>query len=211
MNFVGVTVEEDATYVHFPSNKFVFAPVAVGDSAPPKQMYQLYNGGSRPVRFEIDCTQLHRLQSENFDHAIFECLTMRGEIRPQQNFAVEWKFSPLEAKTYTVDVPIHIHNGDTSLITFIGIGFDKRDGTDGLVTNEPNDASGVPPKQNLPEKGQLCFLSEEKLSFGDTPLFAKVRRTVALTNKSSDHPVSFSWNVANEIHNQVAVFTKSLE
>ena len=41
---------------------------------------------------------------ENFNHAILECLNPMGEILPGQTTNVEWKFSPLEAKTYMVCV-----------------------------------------------------------------------------------------------------------
>ena len=33
---------------------------------------------------------------------IFECLTPNGEINPGQNASIQWVFSPLEARTYSV-------------------------------------------------------------------------------------------------------------
>ena len=65
-------------------------------------MYELYNGGALPVNFEIETSPLDLVQSENFDIPIFECFNTKGEIQPGKSVAVEWRFSPLEAKTYMV-------------------------------------------------------------------------------------------------------------
>lgn len=37
-----------------------------------------------------------------------------------------------------VDIPIKIHNGDTALVTFTGLGYDKRMMGDTLSTKEKN-------------------------------------------------------------------------
>ena len=65
-------------------------------------MYELYNGGARPVQYEFDLTPLELIKQENFDQAIFECINPRGEIPPGRTMSVEWRFSPVEAKTYMV-------------------------------------------------------------------------------------------------------------
>jgi len=66
------------------------------------QIYELYNGGSVPVVFEVQLDNIVRLQEENFRHPVFVCLTPRGEIPPGTIGHIEWVFSPLEAKTYLV-------------------------------------------------------------------------------------------------------------
>ena len=104
MNFIGVTVEDNVPYIHFPSNTHNFAPVAVGEKQCPKQLYELYNGGSIPVTFEIDALPLDELRSDNFDHRVLECLNPKGVIAPGKTHLIEWMFHPLEAKTYQVSV-----------------------------------------------------------------------------------------------------------
>jgi hypothetical protein len=44
---------------------------------------------------------------------------------------------------------------------------------------------------------QLCFLSQERVSFGNVPLYSKSRRLAMLTNKSREHAVEFRWHVTN--------------
>lgn len=102
MNFIGVTVEHEVPYIHFPSNTHSFAPVAVGEQRCPKQLYEMYNGGSVAVKFAIDCIPLELLKKENFNHAVMTCLNPKGVIPPGKTHIVEWTFHPLEAKTYQV-------------------------------------------------------------------------------------------------------------
>lgn len=66
------------------------------------QIYELYNGGSVPVTYEIQTNVLSQVQEKNFDHPIFFCLNPQGEIQPGTTARVLWIFSPIEAKTYTV-------------------------------------------------------------------------------------------------------------
>ena len=40
LNFVGVTVEPNRRYLHFPGTKHVFTPVPIGELTPPKQVYR---------------------------------------------------------------------------------------------------------------------------------------------------------------------------
>ncbi|XP_006820550.2 cilia- and flagella-associated protein 65-like [Saccoglossus kowalevskii] len=203
LNFIGVTVEPERKYVHFPSNKHMFYPVPIGASANPKQVYELYNGGAIPVTYELDLTALEYVRQENFYHDIFECLNPTGEILPGRTAYVEWIFSPLEAKTYMVDVPIHIINGDTALITFTGVGYDKRIMGDTMPLTDQHDLSGVPAVQSVPVPRQLVYLTQERLSFGNLPLFSQSRRTTYITNRSTSHIVSYEWYVTSEADSQV--------
>lgn len=68
----------------------------------PLQIYELYNGGSVPVTYEVQTNILSEVQEKNFDHPIFCCLNPQGEIQPGTTARVLWIFSPIEAKTYTV-------------------------------------------------------------------------------------------------------------
>jgi hypothetical protein len=66
------------------------------------QIYELYNGGSVPVTYEVQVSVLSKVQEKNFDHPIFCCLNPKGDIQPGTTARILWIFSPIEAKTYTV-------------------------------------------------------------------------------------------------------------
>jgi hypothetical protein len=63
LNFIGVTVDPGAYYVHFASTKHMFEPVPVGGNSPPVQIYELYNAGSMPVNYELDLEPLAQIES----------------------------------------------------------------------------------------------------------------------------------------------------
>jgi len=63
VNFIGVTVDPDSFYVHFANTRHLFEPVAVGGTSPPLQVYELYNGGARPVNYELDMEPLAQVQA----------------------------------------------------------------------------------------------------------------------------------------------------
>ncbi|XP_022101804.1 cilia- and flagella-associated protein 65-like isoform X2 [Acanthaster planci] len=203
LNFVGVTVEPDRKYVHFPSNKHMFAPVPIGVASHPKQVYELYNGGAIPVTYQLDLTTLEYTLQENFSHKVFECLNPYGEISAGETANVEWIFSPLEAKTYMVDVPIHIIGGDTALITFTGVGYDKRIMGKSMPMTAGMELNDVPPMQAIPMPGQLVYLSLERVAFGNVPLFCQSHRVIEMVNRSPSHSLSFEWYVTSETHRQI--------
>ncbi|KAL7881952.1 hypothetical protein AOLI_G00088010 [Acnodon oligacanthus] len=190
LNFVGVTVERDRRYIHIPSNRHVFAPVAVGGFYPPKQVYELYNGGALPLRYHVDISPLQQLQKDNFNHPVLQCLNPDGEVQPGHTVTLDWVFSPLEAKTYSVDIPIYVLEGDSMLVTFEGYGFDQRDS----VPFQFHDGyPAVPGTQKVALPGQVAFLSEERVSFGDIPVCSRSTRILFLTNVSHSDKILYSW------------------
>ncbi|XP_033103427.1 cilia- and flagella-associated protein 65-like [Anneissia japonica] len=203
LNFIGVTVDHDKNYVHFPSSKHMFSPVPVGGVNNPTQVYELYNGGAVEVTYQLDLTALEYVKEENYNHKIFECLNPSGVIQAGQTANVQWVFSPLESKTYMVDVPIHIIGGDTALITFTGVGYDKRIMGDTMCFTDQTQLSGVPAVQGVPIPRQLLYLSEERISLGNLALFSQSRKPVYLTNRSQDHTVAFEWYVTSDADSQV--------
>ncbi|XP_062861739.1 cilia- and flagella-associated protein 65 isoform X2 [Trichomycterus rosablanca] len=200
LNFVGVTVERDRRYLHLLSTRHIFAPVAIGVFHPPKQVNELYNGGSLPLRYHVDTSVLEQLQEENFNHPVLQCLNPDGEVQPGHTATLEWILSPLEAKTYTVDIPIEVLDGDSMLLTFEGCGFDER----GSVPLQLHDGQlTVPCTQKVPVPCQMVFLSEERVSFGDIPVCSRGTRILFLTNVSHTDRVLYSWKCKKENDKQV--------
>ncbi len=104
-----------------------------------------------------------------------QVLNPEGEIDPGFSAAVQWKFSPIEAKTYMVrakhqliitspvlafqkeqtsvedrfqvDVPIAVEGGDTALVTFTGVGYDERALGDTMQPKSQMNPGDVPSEQ----------------------------------------------------------------
>ncbi|XP_069872977.1 cilia- and flagella-associated protein 65 isoform X3 [Dipodomys merriami] len=205
LNFIGVTVELDQKYVHFASTNHSFTPVRIGDTLPPRQIYELYNGGSVPVTYQVETSILSQVQEKNFDHSVFCCLNPKGEIQPGTLARILWIFSPIEAKTYTVDVPIHIEGWNSALIHFRGVGYDPN-----IMGNTAPfhniclwDSSSVPYRLMVP--GQVVFLSQSHVSFGNIPVQSKCSRMLFLNNTSKKDTIFFSWQPSSIDFGQISV------
>ncbi|KAB0379834.1 hypothetical protein FD755_007618 [Muntiacus reevesi] len=195
LNFIGVTVKLEQKYVHFTSTSHQFIPVPIGDTLPPRQIYELYNGGSVPVTYEIQTNILSQVQEKNFDHPIFHCLNPKGEIQPGTTARVFWIFSPIEAKTYTVDVPIHILGWNSAVIRFQGVGYDPHVLGDAAPSHSLSlwDNSAIHSRLMVP--GQNVFLSQSHISLGNIPVQSKCSRLLFLNNISKNETIIFAWQL----------------
>ncbi|NXO63631.1 CFA65 protein, partial [Phainopepla nitens] len=196
LTFSSVTVEHDQRYVHFASTKHIFAPIAVGGSHPPTQIYKLYNGGSMPVTFEVQLDNIMKIQEKNFQHPVFVCLTPRGEIPPGETGHIEWIFSPLEAKTYTVDTLIHILEGESTQITFQGVGYNPNIVGEATTSSQFLSSAVIPGSAKLTVPGQAATLSHHRICFGNIPDCTKAGRLVFLNNISKSKAVVFTWQIS---------------
>ncbi|XP_004617232.2 cilia- and flagella-associated protein 65 [Sorex araneus] len=195
LNFIGVTVKPEQPYVHFPTSSHQFVPVPIGKKLPPRQIYELYNGGSVPVTYEIQTNILSWVQEKNFGHPIFTCINPRGEIKPGTTARVLWVFSPIEAKTYKVNVPIHILGWNSALITFYGVGYDAHImGETAPFHNITSwDNSCVHSRMMVP--GQNVFLSQSHVSLGNIPVQSQCSRLLFLNNISKKETIVFVWTL----------------
>ncbi|NXS88297.1 CFA65 protein, partial [Erpornis zantholeuca] len=196
LTFSSVTVERNQRYVHFATNKHNFSPVAIGSSHPPTQVYKLYNGGSMPVTFEIQLDNIAKIQEKNFQHPVFVCLTPRGEILPGETGHVEWIFSPLEAKTYSVNVPIHILEGESTQITFQGEGYNPDNAREADTSNQFFSSAAFPGSAKLTLPGQAATLSHHRICLGNIPDCTKASRLVFLNNILESKAVVFAWHLS---------------
>ncbi|XP_075265004.1 cilia- and flagella-associated protein 65-like [Convolutriloba macropyga] len=210
LNFVGVTVEPQRRYLHFASPVHQFRPVPIAGTEPPQQfsdlpnleLYEFYNGGSVPLKCSLDLTALDSCKSENFNCSIFECLDKELYIEPGRSCALRWIFRPVEAKLYSVEVPVIIEDGETALIYFEGMGYDKREIGERGVENQEDTLDSIPTRQIVSKPRQEVFLSEERVKFGDLPLFTRGRRIVCLSNTSYTDTIKFEWQPNNDPHSK---------
>ena len=103
LNFRSTTIEGGTSLIRLPQ-EYSFAPIAIGCTAPPRQSFKVYNGGDDTVSYEIDTSPLETMKEENYMMDVVQCLQPKGEIPPHQSIAIEFVFSPLEAKRYVVSL-----------------------------------------------------------------------------------------------------------
>ena len=123
-----MTVESGRPYVHI-KQTHCFNPVPIGAHAYPRQVHHLilmtsitqnnlrityvkfcvciqvfdiHNSGDTAVGYTVDTRPLDDLQASNYLMPILKCLQPQGEIPSGCSVSMEFVFSPLEAKKYTV-------------------------------------------------------------------------------------------------------------
>ncbi|XP_022355528.1 cilia- and flagella-associated protein 65 [Enhydra lutris kenyoni] len=205
LNFIGVTVKLEQKYVHFTSTSHEFVPVPIGNTLPPRQIYELYNGGSVPVTYEVQTNILSQVQEKNFDHPIFCCLNPQGEIQPGTTAQVLWIFSPIEAKTYMVDVPIHILGWNSAIIRFQGVGYDPQVMGDTAPFHNISSWDDHSIHSRLMVPGQNIFLSQSHISLGNIPVQSKCSRLLFLNNISKSETIVFEWQLKPPEFGEVSV------
>ncbi|KAL6100579.1 cfap65 [Pungitius sinensis] len=190
----GLTLEKDTPCLHFASRQHVFTSVSIEDCAPPKQVYELNNCGAVPVRYEVDVSALAQMKVDNFNHPVLVCLNPEGEVLPGKTAMLEWIFSPLEAKMYHMDVSISVQGGDSTLVRFEGCGLDSPT----LASAKPFKCSDTeapePCVKRVPFPGQVVFLSEDSVSFGNIPICSQSSRILFLTNLTHTDSVHYKWD-----------------
>ncbi|XP_061697991.1 cilia- and flagella-associated protein 65 isoform X12 [Syngnathoides biaculeatus] len=179
LHFQGVTVAQERPHLYFLSTHHVFTPIMIGSLTPPIQTYNLYNGGDVPVHYEVDAGVLSKLQENNFNQPLLCCLNPVGVALPGKMAKLEFIFSPLEAKMYRMDVPIHVRHGETTVVNFDGCGF----GTQTAVFPS-SDTKPVRCVRRIPVPEQDAFLSEDNIFLGDIPVCSQSSRVFFLTNVS---------------------------
>nr|XP_057938965.1 cilia- and flagella-associated protein 65 [Doryrhamphus excisus] len=195
LHFQGVTVDQERPYLYFLSRHHVFTPVMIGDLTSPVQTYDLYNGGDIPVHYEVDELVLSQLQENSFNHPLLCCLNPVGDIQPGKMASLEFIFSPLEAKMHSVDIPIHIQDGDTTLIRFDGSGLSPQS-----VFTSSDTQSSLPCVRRMPLPGLgAAFLSQDSVSIGDIPVGSESSRVIFLTNVSLKE-IIYKWNLTQVVH-----------
>ena len=107
-------------YVHI-KQTHCFNPVPIGAHAYPRQVqhyhsiiivkflfffvlqvFEIHNSGDSGVGYTVDTRPLDDLQATNYLMPILKCLQPQGEIPSGCSVSLEFVFSPLEAKKYTV-------------------------------------------------------------------------------------------------------------
>jgi hypothetical protein len=149
-------------------------------------MYPLYNSGSISLDYSLDLSAL-----TDVPFPIFQCMKTNGRIMPGETDSLEWIFRPLEARHYSVDVPITV-DGVTRVVTFKGQGFrgtiDAR--KNAKILHHPS-----PPIKIIKAHDNPATLSIERLNFGHVPLKATLNQILVLCNTSTTATLGFSWDL----------------
>uniref|UniRef100_UPI00358F95A4 cilia- and flagella-associated protein 65 n=1 Tax=Myxine glutinosa TaxID=7769 RepID=UPI00358F95A4 len=195
----GTTVESDQLCLHVPLGVHYLFPVSISCLHPPVQFCEIHNRGTLPLSFEIQTDVLFELQENNFSHAVLECLTPRGQIPGTSSFLLQWLFSPLEPKTYLVDVKVCVEGVDAVNISLCCVGYDDKILADMETQVYMEAATAKPTARVQMHPCQLLQMSPEFIDFGHVLLHGRVRRIIFLRNPSPHKHIMFSWRATHAL------------
>ncbi|CAI2725765.1 unnamed protein product [Schistosoma spindalis] len=152
---IGVTLPLNQPYLQLMDRKYIFhpTPIGLGDYRL-GYLYQmkLRNPSSKTIRFHLSSVQWlikqsinHELNQSEINEKCIEyglpilyCIQNQGLIESNGLYRLDWRFRPIEAKTYTAYCYIHIVDAelpsvtnqsvysDTILLELVAIGYDSK-------------------------------------------------------------------------------------
>ena len=81
-------------------------PTPIGLPQPSVHALELPNYGDVPLPFEVQLSQLNKINAANYDFPILVCEDPVGIIPPGGVAHVRFRFQPLEVKDYHVALPV---------------------------------------------------------------------------------------------------------
>lgn len=87
---------------------FHLPPVPIGIEWAVTYPIEIKNLGITKLKYQIDITLLERLNKDNYDSRIFEIQNPEGTLLANETQFIYTLFRPLEAKEYSLDLPIKV-------------------------------------------------------------------------------------------------------
>eukprot|EP00798_Chlamydomonas_sp_ICE-L_P020949 gene20949-27801_t len=202
INLNGITAQPPVQFLRLlPAYRtFTFDPVPIGDQQPPLQTYLLQNGGPGEITYSLDLSPLKRVAANSWNYEVIQLKSgATGTIPVGGSAPISWLFAPVEPIYYGVDIPVHLGNGQTQMITLQGRGFHPDTPLEPVALAGEGERDwarwtgfGGEPKTGLSTR--LAIASHDMLSLG-TSLFKGVSRRVLVLSNKSVYPLCFNWDL----------------
>ena len=195
LNFSGRTLSSDEKHLDVLQKEHLFSPVAIGERHAPMQFYELRNSSHVPVSYELAADPFVAICEASYDFPVFQCLNSYGDIPPLSSVQLQWYFRPLEAREYSVTVPIVVQGGSTYEVHFKGTGYHPYEiDSDNKVTQINNNIRHYPTQSE--ESSFPVVVMQDVFSFNVIPVHSLHRRIVTLKNNHPADMFSFDWRTA---------------
>lgn len=159
-------------------------PVPIGLDWAVTYPVEVKNLGITKLKYQIDIARLEELNKSNFDFRIFEIQNPEGTLKSNDTQHIYTMFRPLEAKDYSLDLPIKVSDIEGPLkeefmLRLRGKGYH-------LESQKPKEIQFYEDlplcRANLNENGSMAAFSTESIDFGEIAAGEPSRRLVILYN-----------------------------
>ena len=201
LHLKGETILKEDMRIALPQ-RHIFNPVAIGDEAPPVQVFSVHNKGVCEVPFFFEMEPLAKLREENFGCDIFEFLDSDGIVPVSGLSNIRCIFRPLEHKDYSIDLPVTLGDGTRHVVTFCGSGFHKNEpeasgSGSALVVPSLIPATELPGFHIIPHLityDHLGSVSIEHLDFSNVREGSVSTKILAIKSNSTEM-LKYSWYI----------------
>lgn len=186
INLIGETLHRRA-YLNLLKSIYVMPPTPIGIEWALTYPVEIKNLGITKLKYSVDTTALEQLNTKNYDFRIFEIQNPEGTLAPNDTQYLYVLFRPLEAKEYSVDLPIKISDIEgpsphSKTLRIRGTGYHPEQENE----KKPEEAKfyGDLPKCRayIGEEGQMAAFSYETIDFGELESAQICNRFVILYN-----------------------------
>ena len=194
LNFQGETLNRRAQ-LQLLKQVYHLPPVPIGLDWPVTYPIEVKNLGITKLKYHIDTAELENLNTVNYDFRIFDIQNNEGTIGAGETQYIYTLFRPLEAKDYSLDLPIKISDieGPSPLsyeLKLRGVGYhyeEKKPADTRLYVDLPKC------RANLNEFGSMAAFSIEEIDFGELEKGEVSRRFVILYNLNTQYKLKYEF------------------
>lgn len=170
-------------------------PVPIGLEWAITYPIEIKNLGITKLKYQIDTSRLEQLNAENHDFRVFEIQNPEGTLKSNEISYIFTLFRPLEAKQYSLDLPIKISDiegpsTEPYTLRLRGTGYH-------LVSDRPKEIQFYEDlplcRAHLNDDGSMAAFSTESIDFGELETSEPSRRFVILYNLNPSQKLKFDF------------------
>jgi hypothetical protein len=201
LRLIGKTLEPQELLLAIPAPQGPFTeaetplrPVLLGDTSPPAQFVEVHNSGTQQLSVTLDTSPIEAFNDDNYGFPVLSLLSSSElTLSPNSSGFYKFLFRPIEAKTYSLTLPLAVYGSEAPIMNLVGAGVqsDSR-GVEDDVVPVPSYPLIVPPRQSV-------FVAVERLVFSSVPTLARCSQFVTLRNRSPNTSFEFEVDLSGDI------------
>lgn len=213
LRFAGQTLPAKRGHLQLRKEVFVLPPTPINLTTPITYPLEIRNLGSIKFEYEVDEKPLQELAERNYNFKdiffIPSHKKKKAPVQPSKSEYIYVMFRPIEAKTYSIELPIavkDIEGTQNVMLKIDGMGYHP--GTE-VVPQHQSMFRNVPLcRSNLKGLGPNVLFSLDEVDFGEVDVSCPSRRNVIMYNHSERFALNFMfgmtglvWYVFSSSHN----------
>ena len=196
LKFSGQTLHPRRGHLQLRKQKFVLPPTPINLTTPITYPLEVRNLGSIKFEYEVDEKPLQELSEKNYNFKdIFYIPTHKKKkvpVQPDKSEYIYVMFRPIEAKKYSVELPITVKDIEGSQNVTLRIeGTGYHPSGDSIPSHQSIFSSVPLCRSNLKGLGPMASFSLDEVDFGEVGVESPSRRMVTLYNHSDKAALNF--------------------